>query len=122
MADQRPTDTPALPLSDERLAEIRRRVSSPLLRFPDAVHELLAEVDRLRADAARLDWWLRYGYRAQALDDAGQWLLTWCDENGNEHYSEGSWSEAIDAAIDAASRPPTGDEGRAQEGREQQQF
>jgi hypothetical protein len=116
------SDTPALPLSDERLAEIRRRVSSPLLRFPDAVHELLAEVDRLRADAARLDWWLRYGYRAQALDDAGQWLLTWCDENGNEHYSEGSWSEAIDAAIDAASRPPTGDEGRAQEGREQQQF
>jgi hypothetical protein len=87
-----------------------------------ALSELLAEVDRLRADAARLDWWLRYGYRAQALDDAGQWLLTWCDENGNEHYSEGSWSEAIDAAIDAASRPPTGDEGRAQEGREQQQF
>jgi hypothetical protein len=122
MADQRPTDTPALPLSDERLAILRtKREEDYALSNPEQ-DELLAEVDRLRADAARLDWWLRYGYRAQALDDAGQWLLTWCDENGNEHYSEGSWSEAIDAAIDAASRPPTGDEGRAQEGREQQQF
>jgi hypothetical protein len=119
------SDTPALPLSDERLAAIRTVAANWMLAPYEqrvALSELLAEVDRLRADAARLDWWLRYGYRAQALDDAGQWLLTWCDENGNEHYSEGSWSEAIDAAIDAASRPPTGDEGRAQEGREQQQF
>jgi hypothetical protein len=124
MADQRPTDTPALPLSDERLAELHMFATA--WSTPEYARRMmacaLAEVDRLRADAARLDWWLRYGYRAQALDDAGQWLLTWCDENGNEHYSEGSWSEAIDAAIDAASRPPTGDEGRAQEGREQQQF
>jgi hypothetical protein len=112
-------------LSDGRLAELRVWAGDWRVACTDSGRkfaELLAEVDRLRADAARLDWWLRYGYRAQALDDAGQWLLTWCDENGNEHYSEGSWSEAIDAAIDAASRPPTGDEGRAQEGREQQQF
>jgi hypothetical protein len=62
MADQRPTDTPALPLSDERLAERIRFVFSigPNEMFP--LHPR------------------------------------------------------------AASRPPTGDEGRAQEGREQQQF
>jgi hypothetical protein len=100
------SDTPALPLSDERLAEIRRRVSSPLLRFPDAVHELLAEVDRLRADAARLD----FLHRNREAVFARPYALV-MHLHAYEKIRERIDLDMKYAAL-AASRPPTGDEGR----------
>jgi hypothetical protein len=142
MADQRPTDTPALPLSDERLAaptfagvywrmppsamtderlaELRRMRASDW-RGTHASHagrailsELLAEVDRLRADAARADSALR------EIDDVlmdGDSPALADLEAAARHEPRNiarTYQSVVEIVADylAASRPPTGDEGR----------
>lgn len=112
---------PNSPLTDERLAEIKKGCDSlgwDQHFFKTLVAELLAEVQRLRSveaelrkDAARLDWLCRSeAYMAHSKDGEDchlVWLFNSLDEeDGSTRIQGGSFSShraSIDAALQAES-------------------